>query len=56
MYQAFRFRLYPTKKQAISIHKSMGSSRFVFNHFLAKRIRIRVATFGVEPDKIQFVQ
>jgi putative transposase len=36
MHQAFRFRLYPTKKQAISIHKSMGSSRFVFHHFLAK--------------------
>ncbi|MXQ53313.1 helix-turn-helix domain-containing protein [Shimazuella alba] len=30
------FRLYPTRKQAISIHKSMGSSRFVFHHFLAK--------------------
>jgi putative transposase len=36
MHQAFRFRLYPTKKQVISIHKSIGSSRFVFNHFLAK--------------------
>jgi putative transposase len=28
--------LYPTKKQAISIHKSIGYSRFVFHHFLAK--------------------
>jgi putative transposase len=36
MHQAFRFRLYPTKKQAISIHKSIGSSRFVFHHFLAR--------------------
>jgi transposase len=31
-----RFRLYPTKKQTISIHKSIGSSRFVFHHFLAR--------------------
>jgi putative transposase len=34
MHQAFRFRLYPAK--VISIHKSIGFSRFVFHHFLAK--------------------
>lgn len=36
MHKAFKFRLYPTKEQAILINKSIGSSRFVFNHFLAK--------------------
>ncbi|MDQ0418988.1 putative transposase, partial [Croceifilum oryzae] len=36
MHKAFKFRLYPTKKQVILINKSIGSSRFVFNHFLAK--------------------
>jgi putative transposase len=35
-YRAFRFRLYPTEEQRSLIHQSMGSSRFVFNHFLAK--------------------
>ncbi|PTM56889.1 putative transposase [Desmospora activa DSM 45169] len=36
MHKAFRFRLYPTKEQAILINKSIGCSRFTFNLFLAK--------------------
>jgi putative transposase len=36
MHKAFKFRLYPTKEQAILINKSIGCSRFTFNHFLAK--------------------
>jgi transposase len=52
MHQAFRFRLYPIKKQAMSIHKSIGSSRFVFNHFLAKRKYISVfSTFFIRKLK-----
>lgn len=35
--KAYRFRLYPTKEQAILINKTIGCTRFVFNHFLAKR-------------------
>lgn len=33
--KAFRFRIFPNKEQAILISKTMGCSRFVFNHFLA---------------------
>ncbi|WP_212951979.1 RNA-guided endonuclease TnpB family protein, partial [Siminovitchia terrae] len=33
---AYKFRIYPNKKQEILIAKTMGCSRFVFNHFLAK--------------------
>ncbi|SIT19875.1 putative transposase, partial [Kroppenstedtia eburnea] len=33
---AYKFRLYPTPKQATLIHKSMGCSRFVFNQFLVR--------------------
>jgi putative transposase len=33
MHKSFQFRIYPTKEQATLIHKSMGCSRFVFNHF-----------------------
>ena len=33
-YRAYKFRLYPNKEQAILINKTIGSSRFVFNHFL----------------------
>ncbi|WP_044639849.1 IS200/IS605 family element RNA-guided endonuclease TnpB [Risungbinella massiliensis] len=36
MHKAYKFRLYPTKEQAILINKSIGCSRFTFNHFLAK--------------------
>lgn len=36
MHKAFKFRIYPTKEQVVLINKSIGCSRFVFNHFLAK--------------------
>ncbi len=36
MHKAFQFRLYPKQEQATIINKTIGSSRFVFNHFLAK--------------------
>lgn len=34
--KAYKFRIYPTKEQEILIAKTIGCSRFVFNHFLAK--------------------
>lgn len=33
--KAFKFRIYPTKKQAELINKTIGSCRFVFNYSLA---------------------
>jgi putative transposase len=36
MHKAFSYRLRPTKAQASLIHKSIGCSRFVFNHFLGE--------------------
>ncbi|HDR3890715.1 TPA: transposase [Bacillus cereus] len=33
--KAYKFRIYPNKKQEILIAKTIGCSRFVFNHFLA---------------------
>ncbi|WP_419879645.1 IS200/IS605 family element RNA-guided endonuclease TnpB [Brevibacillus centrosporus] len=35
-HKAFRFRIYPTPEQATLIHKMLGCSRFVFNHFFSK--------------------
>ncbi len=35
--KAYKFRLYPNKKQTELIHKTIGSSRFVFNFFLGKQ-------------------
>ncbi len=34
--KAYKFRIYPNKEQETSIAKTIGCSRFVFNHFLAK--------------------
>ena len=34
--KAYKFRIYPTKKQEILIAKTIGCSRYVFNHFLAQ--------------------
>lgn len=36
MHKAYKFRIYPTQEQTTLINKSIGCSRFVFNHFLAK--------------------
>jgi putative transposase len=36
MHKAFLYRLQPTQFQAAPIHKSIGCSRFVFNHFLGE--------------------
>ena len=34
--KAYKFRIYPNKEQEILIAKTIGCSRFAFNHFLAK--------------------
>ncbi|HAS43469.1 MAG TPA: hypothetical protein DCS93_23515 [Microscillaceae bacterium] len=38
IHKAFKFRLYPTNKQKVILHKHFGHCRFVYNHFLAERI------------------
>ncbi len=35
MNKAYKFRIYPNQVQAILINKTIGCSRFVFNHFLS---------------------
>ncbi|MTH53193.1 helix-turn-helix domain-containing protein, partial [Bacillus mangrovi] len=32
-HKAYKFRIYPNKEQEILINKTIGCSRFVFNHF-----------------------
>ncbi|MCM3541176.1 IS200/IS605 family element RNA-guided endonuclease TnpB [Priestia endophytica] len=36
IHKAYKFRIYPNKEQETLIAKTIGCSRFVFNHFLAK--------------------
>lgn len=40
MEKAYKFRLYPNKEQEKQIHKTFGCCRFVYNHYLAKRIEL----------------
>jgi len=35
VHKAYRFRIYPNDEQKVLIAKTMGCSRFVFNHFLS---------------------
>lgn len=35
VHKAYKFRIYPNKEQQIQINKTLGCSRFVFNHFLS---------------------
>ncbi len=35
-HKGYKFRIYPTKEQEVLIAKTIGCSRFVFNHFLSK--------------------
>lgn len=46
MEKAFKYRIYPNLKQRILIAKTFGCTRFVFNYFLDKRIKV------YEQDKI----
>lgn len=40
MEKAYKFRIYPNKSQELLIQKTFGCSRFVYNHYLAKRIEL----------------
>ena len=40
MLKAYKFRLYPNKSQEIQIQKTFGCCRYVYNHYLAKRIEL----------------
>jgi len=40
MLKAYKYRLYPNEKQKIQLSKTFGSCRFVYNHYLAKKIEM----------------
>ncbi|EQG50893.1 helix-turn-helix domain protein [Clostridioides difficile DA00141] len=40
MEKAYKFRVYPNKKQQELINKTFGCCRFVYNKYLAKRIEV----------------
>ena len=40
MEKAYKFRIYPNKEQQETIQKTFGCCRFVYNHYLARRIEL----------------
>jgi len=38
--KAFKYRIYPNKKQELQLAKTFGSCRFVYNYYLNKRIEL----------------
>ena len=40
MLKAYKYRVYPNKEQEILINKTLGCTRFVYNHYLNKKIEL----------------
>jgi putative transposase len=40
MLKSYKYRLYPNKQQELLINKNIGCCRFVFNHYLAQKIKL----------------
>ena len=36
--RAYKFRIYPTKEQAVLFHKTFGCCRFIYNKMLSDKI------------------
>ena len=40
MNKSYKFRIYPNNEQQLLIKKTFGCSRYVYNHYLNKRIEL----------------
>ena len=38
IYKTYKFRMYPDKKQQEKINAFLGTKRFIYNHYLDKKI------------------
>lgn len=54
MNKAYKFRIYPTKKQEDILAQSFGSCRFVYNHFLRQRIDFYTTNKGKEKQGLTY--
>lgn len=50
MERAYKYRIYPNKEQRILLAKTFGCSRFVYNHYLAKKIE----TYQTTKESLSF--
>jgi len=54
IHKSFKFRLYPTKEQKKTLASHFGQARFVYNHFLRKRIDYYVANKNGEKKSLNY--
>lgn len=52
MEKAYKYRIYPNKKQKEILAKTFGCCRFVYNHYLAKRIEM----YEINKETFSYVQ
>ncbi len=50
--KGLKFRIYPNKQQRIMIGKTLGCTRFVYNHFL----RVRMDEWNVNKHSVQYIE
>ena len=50
MEKAYKYRIYPNKKQQLLIQKTFGCSRFVYNYFL----NLKITTYQNEKKTISY--
>ena len=55
-YKAYKFRLYPSEKQTILIHKTFGCVRLVYNHYLAKQQKEGIKKAFTNCNDLKYLQ
>ena len=51
---AYRFRIYPNKRQEELILKTFGCCRFVYNYYLTKRIDLYKETIDIKRNRMPY--
>ena len=55
-YKAYKFRLYPSEKQTILIHKTFGCVRLVYNYYLAKQQKEGIKKAFTNCNDLKYLQ
>ena len=55
-YKAYKFRLYPSEKQTILIHKTFGCVRLVYNYYLAKQEKEGIKKAFTNCNDLKYLQ
>ena len=55
-YKTYKFRLYPSEKQTILIHKTFGCVRLVYNYYLAKQQEEGIAKAFTNCNNLKYLQ